>query len=317
VDKTIRIWDLKTNKPARVFPEQLEPVSNVEVSPDGQHCASATKEAFIRVWDINTGLSRTFSDEQDNSGIRFLAYNRDGTLLAGGSDDGRIRIFDASNGKILARFLGHAQKIQGLAFSPDGTLLASSSDDSTIKLWQTTDWSFVRELDGHKSGVYQISFNPDGRFLISTSDDKTARLWSVDTGKEVVEPIKHDGPVWTADFSPNGQLLATGGEDSLVRFWSMSVSNNIPTLHKSTVLQISDGPVWSIAFNKSSDGLLLAIGGQDRLIRVVNLTKFGELLSRPDELEREAEQRGGVIVGVEGNEPTIIPIPRDRFVANQ
>ena len=187
VDKTIRIWNLEAKGAPRVLPKQLESVSAVQFSPDGRHCASATKEAFVRVWDIDTGNSQIFSDDQSSAGIRYLTYSHDGSLLAAGSDDGWIRIFNVSDGKIVSRFLGHAQKVQGLAFNAADTLLASSSDNSTIKLWRTSDWTLVRELTGHRSGVYQVTFSPDGRFLLSTSDDKTARLWEVISGKELID----------------------------------------------------------------------------------------------------------------------------------
>jgi hypothetical protein len=194
-----------------------------------------------------------------------------------------------------------------------GTLLASSSDDSTIKLWRTTDWTIVRELTGHRSGVYQISFSPDGRFLLSTSDDKTARLWGVASGKELIKPIQHDWPVWTADFSPDGKMIATGSEDSLIRFWHISTEGTKPTLQRSTTLRISDGPVWWITFKQSAEGLLLAFAGQDRLIRVLNITTFDGLSAGPDKLKYEAEQRGGLVVRMNGTEPEIVPILADEF----
>src|SRR5205823_292288 len=125
-DKTIRVWNLQTKRAQWIFPEQLAPVSAVQCSPDGRHCASATKEAFIRVWDIDSRTSEIFSDDRDSAGIRYLAYNPDGSLLAAGSDDGWIRIFNVNDKRIISRFLGHSQKIQGLVFSSDGSLLKTS-----------------------------------------------------------------------------------------------------------------------------------------------------------------------------------------------
>jgi WD40 repeat protein len=314
LDRTIRVWNLENKTPERIFSKQSAPVSAIKFSPDGRHCASATKEAFIQVWDIESGTSQKFSDDKDNAGIRYLAYNPEGSLLAAGSDDGWIRIFDIKNGKIIARFSAHSQKIQGLAFNLDGKLLASSSDDSSIKLWRATDWTLVHELTGHRSGVYQISFSPDGRFLLSASDDKTARLWDVSTGREVIDPINHDGPVWTADFSPDGKLLATGGEDSVIRLWTPSLGDHKAALQKYAVLRISDGPVWWITFKQSAEGLLLAVGGQDRLIRVLNITVFSKITANSEGLREEAEQRGGLNVRLNGNEPEILPISQEHFL---
>jgi WD40 repeat protein len=139
-------------------------------------------------------------------------------------------------------------------------------------------------------------------------------LWSVDNGKEVIDPIKHNGPVWTADFSPDGTLIATGGEDSLIRFWEITLGGDKPKLRKSTILRISDGPVWWITFKQSVTGLLLAAGGQDRSIRVLNMSLFEKLSGNPDRLKDEAEQRSGFTVRLNGNESEIVPIQGERFV---
>jgi WD40 repeat protein len=166
---------------------------------------------------------------------------------------------------------------------------------------------------GHRSGVYQISFSPDGRYILSTSDDKTARLWEVNSGKEVVN-IKHDSPVWTGDFSPDGNMIATGSDDSTIHIWKLAHEDGGPRLYNFAVLRIFDGPVWDLAFKQSAGGLLVAAGGVDRLIRVLNLSLFEKFSARPDVLEREAEERGGLTVQLNGSEPEIVPIPPNRSV---
>lgn len=68
--------------------------------------------------------------EQDS-----LAWSPDSTLLAIGSSNGSLQLFNAANGKLLITLPGHRMWAPALAFSPDGRWLASCSLDGTIMLW--------------------------------------------------------------------------------------------------------------------------------------------------------------------------------------
>ena len=57
-------------------------------------------------------------------------------LLASGSGDKTIRLWDTKTGSLLGTLEGHGNTVWQVAFDPKN-LLASGSDDSTIKLWRT------------------------------------------------------------------------------------------------------------------------------------------------------------------------------------
>jgi WD40 repeat protein len=64
-----------------------------------------------------------------------VAFSPDGTILASGSGDHKIKLWDVATGKEQATLKGHTGGVYSVAFSPDGTILASGSLDGTIKLW--------------------------------------------------------------------------------------------------------------------------------------------------------------------------------------
>jgi WD40 repeat protein len=313
VDNTVRLWDLDKQRIVQLLPKLPDKVASVKFSLDGELFAFATYGPVVQVWNVATSSSRDFQAPRGDERIRYVAFSPDGALLAAGSDDGRITLWSVKDAKVIISFIAHSAKIQGLEFNPLGTLLASSSDDAKVKLWRTSDWVLMHEFSGHRTGTYGIAFSPDGQALVSTSDDKTVRLWAVKSGKELIKPITHDGLVWSADFSPDGKLIATGGEDSTVQLWNMSIDRTAAKLDHHQVLRISDGPVWWIKFANTSKGLIIGVGGQDRTIRLLNLTKLGQMFGKPDRLEYEAEQQSGLQASQKDNVIDLVPISPNRF----
>ena len=100
-----------------------------------------------------------------------------GGLLASGSMDSTVRVWEAGSGRLMRTLAGHTDSVRALASLPGG-LLASGADDSTVRVWEAGSGRLVRTLAGHTGEVMALAGLPGG-LLASGSMDETVAVWRV------------------------------------------------------------------------------------------------------------------------------------------
>ena len=188
-----------------------------------------------------------------------VMYSSDSSLVATGSWDRTIRIWNANSRQLLHTLTEHTEPVRSVAFSPGSSLIASGGRDKTIQIWNAETGENVRTLTGHTGDVYSVAFSPDGSTLVSGGGDQTVRLWDVQTGDLLKTMRQHAGPVQAAVFSPDGTLIASGGADKTVRLWDAQTGKPLAAVKKHA------RTIYSVAF--SPDGKVLASGSADETIR--------------------------------------------------
>jgi WD40 repeat protein len=182
-----------------------------------------------------------------------VAFLSDGQLLASGSCDQTIKLWDPATGTLKHTLEGHSDWVLSVAFLSDGQLLVSGSRDKTIKLWDPATSTLKHTLEGHSDSVRSVAFSSDGQLLASGSRDKTIKLWdpATSTLKHTLEG--HSDWVRSVAFSSDGQLLASGSYDKTIKLWDPATSTLKHTLN-------TNGIVTRIEFSKKLPQLITNLG---------------------------------------------------------
>ena len=229
--------------------------------PDGEQLANSSELLHALFKNINR-----------RSSFLSIAYSPDGKLMASGSSDNMVRLWEVATGKELQRHKGHNSNVNSVAYSPDGKLLASGSSDNTVRLWEVSTGKELQRLEGHNSDVNSVAYSPDGKHLASGSSDNTVRLWEMATGKELQRLEEHSQFVNSVAYSPDGRRLASGSSDNTVWLWEETTDNELKRFkrfkkleeHKSLVSEERKSFVWSVAY--SPNGKRLASGLSDNTV---------------------------------------------------
>ncbi|MEP0872787.1 NB-ARC domain-containing protein [Trichocoleus desertorum AS-A10] len=155
-DRTVRCWDLQTNT-STVIHEFAGRVFSVAFCFLGQKLAiageSSTTSAagMVVIQDFRTDPDLELQEESNEleghprrvRSVRF--HPRDSQVLATGSEDGIVRLWNRSTGQ--CRILeGHQDSVRSVLFNPTGDVLASCSQDGTIKLWNVQESTHLQTL---------------------------------------------------------------------------------------------------------------------------------------------------------------------------
>ena len=221
-------------------------VSGVVYLPDGEHVASSSRDATVRIWEVRTGYCvRTLSGHGDWA--RKVACSHDGTLLASCSNDHSVRVWHtkigggASKNENLACVLrGHDHVVECVAFANLARCSLRNGHGGGVKGQASATPATVSEKyfvatvpDGYVSDgptaqcIMTFTNNENwvqglctsGKYIISAAEDRSIRVY---LEKRCVRTISgaHDHFLTCIAAHTSGSLVISGSVDKTVKLWN-------------------------------------------------------------------------------------------------
>ena len=276
-DAIIRLTDVSHNLATQHL-EEARIYNRCRFCPDQEELLVATYRGMRRYHAKSLKLidevELWLPTEGDSRGRRVMSMetNRDGNLVAIGSSDGGVVIYDLIESRERNRFEQidvRVSAVTDIAISPDGKWLANGSRDHTVRIRSTNDGTVVRRMNTKGWGV-NVEFSADGSLLAYSDSDGELAIVETGSWREVARSTAKSGFRDNAlRFSSDGRQLFTGHKDSVIRIWNTSGLTVAGELkgHMESVL----------ALDVHSDGKTLVSVGADRTVRLWDLSTLSQI----------------------------------------
>jgi WD40 repeat protein/tRNA A-37 threonylcarbamoyl transferase component Bud32 len=180
-DDAVRVFDVSTGDLKSTVRGTPGGFVTATYSPDGSRIA-VTHGHVLSVWDASLTGSPVDLNVPASSGWTVQWLDKPG-MLAEGTWDGAIELFQLPKPEPIRTLTGHTQILLSLCLGPslrDGNrALVSSSMEGVIKLWNPGTGTCLLTLNPEAGAVAQIVATPDGRTLISAHEDGTLGVWDL------------------------------------------------------------------------------------------------------------------------------------------
>jgi len=186
--ETLWLWHVETRK--KIVTESPTKPSCLGFSPDGKLVVAAhgqyrSDTPLLTTCQVATGKRAASIKRETNEDALAVAFSTDSKLIAAGTRDGTIKLFNITKGKKVGSFDDIQDEIFAVAFHPKENLLAATGKDKTIRFWDLGSKKLVSTTKLPNLDYYlRLQFSADGTQLATyTTTGDVIKLWSVEVKK--------------------------------------------------------------------------------------------------------------------------------------
>jgi WD40 repeat protein/tetratricopeptide (TPR) repeat protein len=258
VDKTVRVWDLRTGGELRVMAMPAG-VGCVAISPDGRTVACGAEDGVVTVLDLGTAKPPLAVFRGHGGAVDCVAFSRDGRFVLSGGGDKTAKLWDVRSANEPPPL--SVPGVTRVALAPDGRTAASADADRTVRLWDLRTGCNLRVFRRPEAYLGALAFSPDGRTVAAGGTDGIVKLWDASTGKAVLtlcgHPAAPAGKARTMPvaFSPDGATLLSGGGDGPLKLWDLKTGTEVRAFrgHTANVSAVAFAPDGRSALSAADD----------------------------------------------------------------
>jgi len=172
-------------------------------------------------------------------------FNPTGNLVATGSYDQSVRLWDIEKGACLYRLSAHSDTVVSSHFNGDGTQLVTAGFDGAVRVWDVKTGKMVKNFVGDAEiPVCFAKWSPNSKFILMGCFDDTWKLLNSETGDVVRTYVGHkfnDYCLFAAFSLTEGKYIISGSADHTVCVWDLSSKQLLQKIegHKDVVVAVA------------------------------------------------------------------------------
>ena len=196
--RDVFIWDLSAGKIMNTLQGHKNSVMSVAFAPDGNLFATGSRDKTVKLWNASTENSPakaqnllqsifrgrtinesviTLADHKDS--VWTVAFSPNSRILASGSRDHSIVLWDSTTGRKIQELNGHTNEVISLDFDPSGNFLASGGNDNSVIIWNVSNGKLERSFAVHDDNIVGVKFIHAGKRLVSCSLNGSIIYWDL------------------------------------------------------------------------------------------------------------------------------------------
>ena len=202
------------------------------------------------------GLYKTIKDDRE---LEAVAFSPDSKLLATGSRDDTLRVYDIEQGTSAGRWK-FERRIETVVFSSDGRYIAAGSRDKRAAVFDLETKQRVGPWLEHGGEVHVVALNEDATLMATGATDGMVRVWEIPDGILRYAYRHNEGKdVRDVQFSPQGKLVLSASDDGTARLWDAENNGELQIFEHNASVRVA-------RFNRT--GTLLVTASEDGTARV-------------------------------------------------
>jgi WD40 repeat protein len=243
-------------------------INCVALAANGRLAAFGTANGGVYV--LSDGKEPQPMPRQHDGSVESIDFSPNGQLVATGSVDGTVRLWNADERKQVLVLRGHTAPVRTVAFARHAGVLVSGGADGSLWAWKVGDYSHL-VLRGHKRNVSAVEFLANDT-LISTSWDNSLRLWDVKAGRARGAFGLRNHVITRHQFSlsrDRKKLATVHALEPAINLWNLE-TRDPPT-------SIAIAPFFGGTLALAPDGTVVAYGTTHGKVKIWNATTKQQL----------------------------------------
>lgn len=207
-EKGLQLWDTETGKVKATLELSAGDINSMALDRSAALIAIAPANTPVELWSVQT--KKRTKQLDGSKGATALAFTSDGSQLATGSEDGRVRFYSTGDGSLLGEWQASKEKVTDVVAHPDGKRLVVVTWDGWVRVRDMKSGTVLLEakLDEEGSVAQSAALSEDGNHLL-LAGDKFPQIWDLRTGTRVRTLAGHADDVFGGAFSRDGRFILT------------------------------------------------------------------------------------------------------------